>query len=146
MTWVEDGIYAAGGDHIPQTWEAFAAQTAITAVLHLSSSGPTRFMGPPPSRFLWLDLEQELEADQQARQLAGEFVRDCRQQGQRVLLHCTHGRHRTRWVYVAYRPCMGHGLKGVLRDVAHKPWLGPYHTDREAWAAFRSYMKQVRST
>jgi hypothetical protein len=145
MTWVEEGIYAAGGDHIPQTWKDFAAQTGIRAVLHLSSTGPIPFAGTPPSRFLWLNLELELEADQEARRLAGEFVRDCRSQGQKVLLHCTHGRHRTRWTYVAYRLCMGHGLKGVLRDAAQKPWLGPYHTDRETWAAFRSYIRQCRS-
>ena len=144
MTWVEDGIYAAGGDHIPRTWSAFADQTGITAVLHLSASGPTEFAGRPASRFLWLDLELETEADQDARRLAGEFVLDSRNQGRRVLLHCTKGRHRTRWIYVAYRLCLGHGLKGVLRDAAQKPWLAPYHTDRDAWAAFRSYMKHYR--
>jgi hypothetical protein len=146
MTWVENGIYAAGGDHIPQTWGAFADQTGITAVLHLSGSGPTTFAGRPAARFLWLGLEQEAETDEQARRLAGEFVADCRAQGRRVLLHCTNSRHRTRWVYVAYRLCLGHGLKGVLRDAAQKPWLAPYLTDREAWVAFRSYMKQFRGS
>jgi hypothetical protein len=141
MTWVEDGVYAAGGEHIPATWGAFADQTGVTAVLHLSSSGPTPFLGIPPARFLWLDLELEEQADSKVRRLAGKFVRDSRAQGRRVLLHCTGGRHRTRWVYVAYRLCRGHGLKGVLRDAAQKPWLAPYHTDREAWIAFRNYLK-----
>jgi len=143
MTWVEDGIYAAGGDHIPQTWGAFAGQTGISAVLHLAHPAPSVFDGPPPARFLWLDLEHEQQAGEQERRLAGEFVRDSRAAGRSVLLHCPHGRHRTRWAYVAYRLCLGHGLKGVLRDAAQKPWLAPYHTDREAWAAFRSFLRQT---
>lgn len=137
MTWVEEGIFAAGGDHIPSTWEAFTQQTGIRAVLHLALDEPAVFEGRL-ERFLWLNIEQEAQADLQARELAAEFIRACRDEDMNVLLHCSAGRHRTRWAYVAYRLLLGHGLKGVLRAAAEKPWMGPYHTDRDLWEAYRS--------
>ena len=137
MTWVEEGIFAAGGDHIPGTWEAFSQQTGIRAVLHLAQVKPAAFVGRL-ERFLWLDIEQEADADLQVRELAAEFIRASREVGLGVLLHCSRGRHRTRWAYVAYRLLLGHGLKGVLRVAAEKPWMGPYHTNRELWATYCS--------
>ena len=135
MTWVEDGIFAAGGDHIPQTWQEFSTQTGIRAVVHLAHTGPARFEGCL-ERFLWLKSEREAEADVATRELAAEFVRSCRESGLAILLHCSSGRHRTRWIYVAYRLRMGASLRSVLRAAAEKPWMGPYHTDNGLWEAF----------
>ncbi len=140
MTWVEEGIFAAGGDHIPSTWETFAHQTGISAVLHLAQDKPAVFQGRL-ERFLWLDVEQEADADLQVRELAAEFIHASREAGLNVLLHCSSGRHRTRWTYVAYRLLLGDRLKGVLRAAAEKPWMGPYHTDRTLWDAYRTHMQ-----
>jgi hypothetical protein len=136
MTWVADGIYAAGGEHIPATWDAFSLQTGIRAVLHLSPLQPLHFFGPVPDQFLWLDIEEESSADLDARQLAGEFILASQQAGQAVLLHSTQGRHRVRWAYVAHQLCAGRKLETVLREAAEKPWLAPYHTDLTLWQAF----------
>jgi hypothetical protein len=43
MAWVEDRIYAAGGDHIPDTWGEFSGQAKITAVVHLHPGGRAFF-------------------------------------------------------------------------------------------------------
>jgi hypothetical protein len=136
MTWVADGIYAAGGEHIPNTWAAFSQQTGIRAVLHLSPNRPQPFLGLPPSRFLWLDLEDESEADLNTRVLTGDFILTCRAAGEAVLLHGAQGRHRVRWAFVAHQLYSGRKLNTVLREAAEKPWLAPYHTDQALWQKF----------
>lgn len=136
MTWVQDGIYAAGGEHLPSTWAEFSDQTGIGAVLHLSPVRPAVFRGPAPEVFLWLPIEDENQAAADDRLLAGRFIAGCRERGLRVLLHSSLGRHRTRWAYVAYEICTGARLRTALRRAASRPWLGPYHTDEAAWEAF----------
>jgi hypothetical protein len=136
MTWVADGIYAAGGDHIPNTWDMFHRQTGIQTILHLSAGRPQIFKGPLPDAFLWLDVGDETEADIVTRQVAGEFIRACLMGGQAILLHSAQGRHRVRWAYVAHQLYEGRKLKTVLRDAAEKPWLAPYHTDERLWEEF----------
>lgn len=146
MTWVEQSIYAAGGHHIPAVWTDFADSTGIGAILHLSGGGPELFLGPPPRRFLWLMVEEEKLAGLEDRWLAAEFIQNSLQAGEKVLLHSAEGRHRTRWAYVAYGLYMGRRLSRVLREAAEKPWLAPYHTDRDMWEAFQEYSKTVRSS
>lgn len=142
MTWVADGIYAAGGEHIPNTWAAFSQQTGIHAILHLSSDRPQQFFGPLPNRFLWLDIEGEEDADLDTRQLVGEYILSCRTSGQAVLLHSAQGRHRVRWAFVAHQLYVGRKLNTVLREAAEKPWMAPYHTDQALWKAFHERAKQ----
>lgn len=136
MTWVAEGIYAAGGDHIPKTWESFSHQTGIMSVLHLSPGQPQAFDGRFPESFLWLDLDEEGEADLYAYRLAAEFISGCRHTGQSILLHSAKGRHRVRWAFVAHQLYEGRKLRTVLRQAAEKPWLAPYHTDESLWQAF----------
>jgi hypothetical protein len=136
MTWVADGVFAAGGEHIPKTWATFSQQTGIRAVLHLSPNQPQPFLGPPPSRYLWLDLEDESEADLTIRALTGDFILYCRTAGEGVLLHGAQGLHRVRWAFVAFQLRCGRNLETVLREAAEKPWLGPYHTDQALWQAY----------
>ncbi len=136
MTWVQDGIYAAGGEYLPSTWAEFSDQTGIRAVLHLSPGRPAVFRGPAPEGFLWLPIEDEEQASSDDRLLAGRFIASCRERGLRVLLHSSLGRHRTRWAYVAYEICAGSRLRTVLHRAASRPWLAPYHTDEAAWEAF----------
>ena len=145
MTWVAEGIYAAGGEHIPHTWQAFSQQTGIRAVLHLSPSRPQSFIGSNPQTFLWLDLADESQADLEARTLVAEFIRRCREERQAVLLHSAEGRHRVRWAYVAYQLGLGRKLSTVLREAAEKPWLAPYHTDHEMWQAFHAVVEGRKS-
>jgi hypothetical protein len=144
VTWVHEGIYAGGGEHIPATWEAFADQTGITAVLHLRPGAPGVFCGRSPRSFLWLGLEDEDQAGLDERWLAGRFLADCLAEGQRVLLHSSLGRHRTRWAYVAYRIVAGRSARAALREAAERPWLGPYHTQPAAWEAFAEAVRPRR--
>jgi hypothetical protein len=136
MTWVHDGIFAAGGKHIPETWSEFADQTGVTAVLHLAPDRPTCFLGPPPEAFLWMDIADEMQADLDDRFLAAHFINDCLKAGHRVMIHSSLGRHRTRWVYVAFCILSGRSLRATLRRAAERPWLSPYHTDTGTWQAF----------
>ncbi|MEW6568868.1 MAG: hypothetical protein AB1449_12020 [Chloroflexota bacterium] len=136
MTWVHDGIYAGGGDHIPVAWGSFADQTGIQAVVHLRRGAPAEFGGPPPAAFLWLNLDGEEEAGVEERWLAGNFVAEQLAAGRKVLLHSSRARHRTRWVYVAYQVCVGRQLRAALRQAAQRPWLSPYYTDRAVWEDF----------
>lgn len=136
MTWVHEKIFAAGGSHIPETWRAFADQTGIRAVLHLSSDRPALFRGPSPRAFLWLDIEDEIHAGLPQRQLAGRFIMMNLEHGELVLLHSSSGRHRTRWAFVAYSILSGASVNTALRRAAEQPWLSPYHTDRKTWEAF----------
>lgn len=144
MTWVEDQIYAAGGDHLPKAWADFTAQTGISTVVHQRSAAPAAFIGPAPQAFLWLDLTEEGQADLELRWQAGTFVHQQVQAGRRVLLHASQGRHRTRWIYVAYRLCSGQDLAKALHQAEKRPWLAPYHTDRRAWEAFVEHVQQQR--
>jgi hypothetical protein len=136
MTWVQDGIFAAGGESIPQRWEDFATQTGITAVLHLRPVAPSPFFGRAPAAYLWLGADDEDEADDELRWLAGSFIRACLGEGRRVLLHASRGRHRTRWTYVAFQICAGSTPETALRRAARPPWMAPYHTDRHRWRLF----------
>lgn len=142
MTWVQDGIYAAGGDSLPAHWADFTTQTGISAILHLRPGAPVRFEGPPPVFFLWLDIDDETNAGYAERLLAASFVQDCLSEGRRVLLHASAGRHRTRWCYVAYRILAGSAPEAAMRRAARPPWLAPYRTDEVAWGAFA---RQIRS-
>ena len=136
MTWVQDRIFAAGGESLPQRWEDFAAQTGITAVLHLRRVAPSPFFGRAPTAYLWLDADDEDEAGDELRWLAGSFIQTCLAEGRRVLLHASRGRHRTRWTYVAYLICAGSTPETALRRSARAPWMAPYHTDRQRWTSF----------
>jgi len=136
VTWVEDRIYAAGGEHIPQTWGAFADQTRITAVVHLKPGAPAAFRGPLPEAYLWLGMADETQAQDSDRWLAGRFVAESLQAGRKVLLHSSLGRHRTRWVYVAWAIVDGRSARAALRQAASRPWLSPYPTAPEVWEAF----------
>ena len=144
MTWVDDRIYAAGGDHIPQTWGEFAEQTGITAVVHLRPGRPAAFQGPVPQAYLWLGIAEEGEAATADRWLAGQFVADCLRAGEKVLLHSSLGRHRTRWVFVAWAIVDGRSTQSALRQAGAKPWLSPYHTSPESWDAFAREVRRGR--
>ena len=146
LTWIEQSIYAAGGQHIPAAWADFADSTGIGAILHLSSKGPEPFLGPPPRRFLWLMVEEEKLAGMDDRRSAAEFIKASLAAGEKVLLHSAKGRHRTRWAYVAYGLYVGRRLSRVLREAAEKPWLAPYHTDRDIWNAFQECVRAARSS
>ncbi len=142
VTWVDEAIFAAGGDHVPATWGDFAAQTGVSGVVHLRPGSPAVFTGPLPARFLWLSVQDETDAAAEDRLLAGAFVIACRSEGRRVLLHSSLGRHRTRWVYVAYRILAGTSPQAAMRRAARRPWMEPYPTDESAWTAFA---EQARS-
>lgn len=145
MTWVHDHIFAAGGDHIPATWEEFAYQTGVSAVLHLNTSKPSKFLGPPPEVFLWLDVADESQAGLDDRHLAARFLGDCLNAGHRVLLHSSFGRHRTRWAFVSYSIAEGRSVHTALRIAAERPWLAPYHTEVESWHVFASTLQANNS-
>lgn len=145
MTWVHDRIFAAGGEHIPATWGEFACQTGVSAVLHLNSSRPSKFLGPPPEVFLWLDVADESQTGFDDRRLAARFLRDCVNAGHRVLLHSSFGRHRTRWAFVSYWIAEGRSVLAALRMAAERPWLAPYHTEIESWHAFAAAILADRS-
>jgi len=142
MTWVEEGIFAAGGEFLPEHWAEFASQTGLTAVLHLRPSAPARFEGPVPGAFLWLPLETEEQAGLGDRWLAACFVAQARGEGRRVLLHSSLGLHRARWPFVAFRILGGATARGAVRQAEVPPWQSPYHTDLGVWEAFA---REVRS-
>jgi protein-tyrosine phosphatase len=146
VTWVEDRIYAAGGDHIPDTWGEFAEQTGITAVVHLRPGAPAVFRGPMPEACLWLGIADESEAAPDDRWLAGRFVVECLRAGQKVLLHSSLGRHRTRWVYVSWAIVEGRSAQAALRQAGGKPWLSPYHTSPETWDDFAREVRRGRQS
>jgi len=141
LAWVHERIFAGGGTHIPSTWERFSTQMGIQTVVHLSSPTPVAFRGSPPPRFLWLDIDQESEADHGTRALCGHFVLDALNNRESVLLHSAHGRHRTRWIYVAYLICAGKQVRAALTLAEEKPWQAPYHTDRAKWLDFKEYLR-----
>ena len=145
MTWVHDCIYAAGGKFIPETWGSFSDQTGINAVLHLRPDAPIPFKGPCPRQFLWLNVEDESQADEDCRLHAAIFIGHALEQGHRVLLHSSISRHRTRWAYVAYGIWSGRTVRAVLGEAAEKPWLSPYTTDIEAWQAFSTRVRSRAS-
>lgn len=143
MTWVEDRIYAAGGEHIPLTWAEFSDQTGITAVVHLRPGGPAAFLGPAPEAYLWLGLKDEGEASLSDRWLAARFVLENLRAGRKVLLHSGLGRHRTRWVFVAWAIMDGRSTQAALRQAGARPWLSPYHTQPQAWDAFAREVRRA---
>jgi hypothetical protein len=145
VTWVEEGIFAGGGETLPAAWQDFAAQTGISGVVHLRPESPAAFLGPLPARFLWLSVRDESEASASERMLAGAFVLDCVAEGRRVLLHSSLGRHRTRWVYVAYRILAGSSIRSALRKASQRPWMDPYITDESAWKTFADHARASRA-
>lgn len=144
MAWVDERIFAGGGDHIPAAWTQFSSQMGIHTVVHLSHPTPLPFPGVPPTRFLWLDIEREEQADHDTRALCGQFVHTALTGGANVLLHSTHGRHRTRWIYVAYLIWAGRQVRAALRLAEEKPWQAPYHTDPAMWAEFKEYLAETQ--
>jgi hypothetical protein len=144
LAWVHEHIFAGGGDHIAATWKQFSTQLDIQAVVHLSYPEPLVFRGHLPEGFLWLDIEEEQQADHAARELCGRFVHESISSGYNVLLHSKHGRHRTRWIYVAYLIYAGKQVRAALTQAEEKPWQAPYHTDRGNWSDFKDYLKDLR--
>jgi len=43
VTWLEEAIFAGGGEHMPAAWEDFAAQTGVSGVVHLRPASPAAF-------------------------------------------------------------------------------------------------------
>ena len=145
MSWVSNQIFAAGGSAIPDTWEQFQAETGITTLLHLNPNAPAEFKGPVPLRYLWLDIADENDADEKIRSLAGQFVLEAVFAGERILLHAGNGRHRTRWVFVAYLILSGRKPQTAFRLAEKLPWLAPYNTDRDRWEQFAVYIRCTES-
>ena len=146
MTWVQDGLFAGGGEALPEDWAAFAGQTGVTAILHLRPGSPAVFRGPVPVSFLWMDLSSEVEAGLPERLAAGAFIEACLDRGERVLLHASHGRHRTRWAFVAYRIWSGAEPRAVLKQAARPPWLAPYRTNEASWERMAEALRELRLT
>jgi hypothetical protein len=144
VTWVHERIYAAGGDFIPENWGSFSDQTGVDAIVHLSPKLPQKFQGPPANVFLWMDLIDERQAGMEERTLVAGFIQKSLQDGRRVLLHSSLGRHRVRWIYVAYLIQSGQTTRAALRQGAERPWLAPYKTDKELWARFESLIRSSR--
>jgi hypothetical protein len=113
----------------------------ITAILNINEVVPTNFLGRPPERYLWLNIPGEKEADLEARVCAGRFLHSCVLRGDRVLMHSSHSRHRTRWAYVAFLLYSGESVSAALRQAAESPWLAPYETDRERWQALADHLE-----
>ena len=110
-------------------------------MVHLNPRAPQQFVGPSPEAFLWLDVEDESEADLESRWLAGRFVRQQLTRGRSVLLHSGEGRHRTRWVFVAFLLLEGKSWRAALRQAEETPWLAPYRTDHESWRSFVDWLE-----
>lgn len=140
MPWVHDSIYAAGGDHLPETWTEFQHQTGILAVVHLREGRPDRFSSPLPDGFLWLNVAKEDQLTDQQLWLAARFVDDALGAGARVLLHGHYGMQRTRPLYAAYRILKGKSLPATLREVEQRPWLKPYRGGAERLARFAEWI------
>ena len=136
MTWVDDQIFVAGGTHIPATWAEFTDLTGIRAVFHIGVDRPALFRGPAAESFLWMNVSKESDAGMEHRLLAGRYIHTVVSSGQKVLLHSCMGRHRTRWAYVSFCLYRGRKLKTVLKEVAERPWLSPYHTDEADWETY----------
>jgi len=145
LTWIHDRIYAAGGKHLPENWASFIDQTGITAVLHLHPTSPATFVGPTPVSFLWMNLEEEAEAGLEERWLAATFIGENLKNGQSVLIHSSHRRHRVRWTYVAYMIWNGRTVRASLNEVEQKPWLAPYYTDVKGWEDFEEFVAACRT-
>jgi hypothetical protein len=145
LTWIQDGIYAAGGEHLPKNWASFIEQTGITAVFHLRALSSASFIGPAPTSFLWINLEGEAGAGLEERRLAATFIAENLKMQRRVLLHCSHRRHRIRWAYMAYLIWSGKSIKASLTQVQQKPWLAPYHTDMKIWQEFKEFIAADRN-
>lgn len=103
------------------------------------------FIGPVPDAFLWMAIEDENQASVEERRLAARFIQECLQMGHKVLLHSIHGRHRTRWAFVAFQIFNGRSVRVALRQAAESPWLAPYHTDTEDWDTFAHSIAGERS-
>jgi len=144
LTWIHDRIYAAGGEHLPKNWESFADQTGVTAVLHLQPMSPATFVGPTPVSFLWMNLEDEAEADLEERWLAATFIGENLKNRQSVLIHSNLRRHRVRWTYMAYLIWSGKSVRASVKEVEQKPWLAPYHTDMKGWEDFKEFVTAYR--
>lgn len=141
LTWVHEQIYAGGGDHIPAEWDSFRDQTGVSAILHLNPVEPVIFQGPIPLAYLWMNIDRESEVGQKDRWEAASFLRICLDADQRVLIHSGRGRHRIRWVLVAYLILAGSTVKGAISQVEEKPWLSPYHTELGEWNRFHQLVK-----
>jgi hypothetical protein len=141
LTWVHDQIYAAGGDHIPEVWASFVDQTGISAIVHLNSDAPAQFVGPLPNAFLWMRIGEEREAGISERLFAAQFIERCLQAGDKILLHSSEGRHRVRWLFVAFLILSGRGVRGTLSLVENRPWLSPYKTDLGIWNEYSEFVK-----
>lgn len=137
MTWIHDQIYAAGGEHLPNHWSSFVEQTGVDSILHLQAGTPAKFLGPIPASFLWMNLELEAEVGLEERWLAAVFINLHVENGRIILIHSSHPLHRVRWTYVAYQIFKGRSVQASLKEVEQKPWLAPYHTDRENWDRFK---------
>ncbi|MBN1265809.1 MAG: hypothetical protein JXA25_09970 [Anaerolineales bacterium] len=140
MSWVSNQIFAAGGTAVPDTWKQFQAETGITTVVHLNPGSPSVFQGPLPARYLWLDIADENGADNETRYLAAKFVLEAVYAGDSILLHATPGRHRTRWIFVAYLILSGRKTLTAVRLAEQLPWLAPYHTDLQRWELFAEWI------
>lgn len=143
MTWVHTDIYAAGGAHIPDTWDHFANQTGIRSIVHLNPGHPIPFQGGSPEAFLWLSVDREEEVDLATRMMTAQFVDHCLRSGHKVLIHSGRGRHRTRWIFVAWSILQGRSVAATLRTAAQAPWLDPYPTDEGVWEDFRRGVRQL---
>jgi hypothetical protein len=85
---------------------------------------------------LWLDVATEEQAGLPDRFVAAAFIATCLQEGRRLLLHASPGRHRTRWAFVAHQIWAGAAPKTAIRAAERPPWMSPYATNPDRWQEF----------
>jgi len=126
MTWATDHIFVAGGDLALADWRDFQEQTAVSAVVVVSTESPRPLGAPNPWALLWLPVGEETDYTLDHLTLGVQFIEAALEAGRKVLLYAPLGVHRTRPLVAASLLARGKTLVRVLREMEQRPWLPPY--------------------
>lgn len=138
MPWVNEFIFAAGGDMPVEQWREFKMQLGLSAVITIGDDAPGLFVDPRPWAWLWLPVADEASYALEHFELGVGFLRHAAQHQRKVLLHGGRGMHRARPLVAAFLLGQGQTLPEVLRTLEQRPWLPPYKGEvalLERWAA-----------
>jgi dual specificity MAP kinase phosphatase len=117
MPWITDDVAIAGAGISPENWPELQPYN-FGAVVNLRSEYQDSFGEPLPKAYLWIPTEDFVNPAPELLLMGAQFIDGAVKAGNKVLIHCKMGIHRSGTMAVAYLIFTGLSKEAAIRKLA----------------------------